>query len=82
MNKLCTNESNGVFVLVKGKRTRFAVHLRDFLGFGAMHRSFIENYRSQKTWEPHWQRIRTELPLIEAAYKSLKTKRFEPIVEY
>lgn len=74
-----TFESNGLFTIVKGNRFSIRFSFRDFLGFAAMHRSFIENYRTQKPWEPGWQRIRTELALIEAAYRSLKTKRFERI---
>ncbi len=74
-----TFESNGLFTLVKGKRFAMKFLFRDFLGFAAMHRSFIENYRTQKPWEPDYMRIRKELALIEAAYTSLKTKRFERI---
>jgi len=44
-----------------------------------MHRSFIDNYRTQQPWEPDYLRIRKELALIEAAYRSLKTHKFEEI---
>ncbi|MEW6525375.1 MAG: Gfo/Idh/MocA family oxidoreductase [Spirochaetota bacterium] len=74
-----TFESNGLFTIVKGNRFAMSISFRDFLGFGAMHRSFIENYRTQKPWEPDYRRIRKELALIEAAYRSLKTNRFEEI---
>lgn len=74
-----TFESNGLFTIVKGKRFSMSFSFKDFLGFGAMHRSFIENYRTQKPWEPDYKRIRTELALIEAAYRSLKTNRFEEL---
>jgi len=74
-----TFESNGLFAIVKGNRFSMSFSFRDFLGFGAMHRSFIENYRTQKPWEPDYNRIRTELALIEAAYRSLKTNKFESI---
>ncbi|MGQ9843660.1 MAG: Gfo/Idh/MocA family protein [Spirochaetota bacterium] len=72
-------ESNGFFTIVKGNRFSIRFSFRDFLGFGAMHRSFIENYRTSTPWEPSFKRIRTELALIEAAYRSLKTNRFEDI---
>ncbi len=74
-----TFESNGLFTVVKGKRFAMNFSFHDFLGFSAMHQSFIENYRTQKEWEPNWKRIRMELSLIEAAYRSLKTNRFERI---
>ncbi len=74
-----TFESNGLFTIVKGNRFSVNFSFKDFLGFGAMHRSFIENYRTQKPWEPNYLRIRKELALIEAAYRSLNTNRFEII---
>jgi len=74
-----TFESNGLFTFVNGNRFALRFSFSDFLGFGAMHRSFIDNYRTQQPWEPDYLRIRKELALIEAAYRSLKTHKFEEI---
>lgn len=75
-----TFESNGLFYSVYGRKKRLAlINPLDFLGFKAMHRAFIEDYLLGKPWEPSLERIKTELKLVEAAYKSLKSRRFEDI---
>ncbi|PKL35078.1 MAG: hypothetical protein CVV44_23415 [Spirochaetae bacterium HGW-Spirochaetae-1] len=75
-----TFESNGLFISVSGKKRRLCVpNPLDFLGFKAMHRSFIQNYMDGKPWEPSLERITMEFGLVEAAYRSLKTKKLESI---
>ncbi len=73
-------ESNGLFISVHGKRRRIVfINPFDFLGFKAMHRSFIENYINGDPWQPSLGRIKEELKLIEGAYKSLKSKKVEKL---
>jgi UDP-N-acetylglucosamine 3-dehydrogenase len=75
-----TFESNGLFFSIHGKKIkiRFMSPL-DLLGFKAMHKSFITDWRKNIPWEPSLDRIKVELKLIESAYKSLKTKKTEKI---
>jgi predicted dehydrogenase len=75
-----TFESNGLFCSVFGKKKRKRlVSPLDFLGFKAMHRAFVEDWSAGRPWEPSLARIRTELSLVHAAYRSLASKRFEPV---
>ncbi|MDY6970013.1 MAG: Gfo/Idh/MocA family oxidoreductase [Spirochaetota bacterium] len=75
-----TFESNGLFVSVYGKKNRISfTNPFDFLGFKAMHRALIEDYISDKEWQPTIERIRIELSLIESAYRSINTRKFENI---
>ncbi len=70
-------ESNGLFYFMSGKKSRIGFRFSDFLGFRAMHRSFIESYINDKPWEPSLDRIKLELKIVEAAYRSLKSKKVE-----
>jgi UDP-N-acetylglucosamine 3-dehydrogenase len=75
-----TFESNGLFFSVHGKKKRIIfINPSDFLGFKAMHKSFIEDYISGTPWQPSLGRIKEELKLIESAYRSLKSKKIEII---
>jgi predicted dehydrogenase len=75
-----TFESNGLFCSVYGrKRKKRLMHPRDFLGFRPMHRSFIQDWVSGKPWRPSLGRIRQDLALVHAAYRSLETRRFEKV---
>jgi len=75
-----TFESNGLYVSARGKKRKFSVtNPLDFLGFNSMHKTLISNYIDNKPWEPSLERITYELDLVEAAYRSLKTKRLEKI---
>lgn len=75
-----TLESNGLFCSVYGKRKKKKViNPREFLGFKAMHRSFIADWVSGRTWEPTLERIREDMKVVWAAYRSLETNRFEKI---
>ncbi len=76
-----TFESNGIYTSLRGKKRRFAfTNFFDFLGFKAMHRAFIEDYINDRPWDPSMERITGELKLIEAAYRSLKSKKLEKII--
>ncbi len=74
-----TFESNGLFLWVAGRKKRISINPVDFLGFKGMHRAFIERYMSGEPWEPSLERIRSELQLIELAYRSFHSKRVERI---
>ena len=56
-----------------------AVNPMDFLGFRAMHRAFIEDYLAEKPWRPDLARIHMEMSVVDAAYRSLKSERFEAV---
>ena len=76
-----TFESNGLFFRLHGKKKKF--HLTnpfDFLGFKAMHKSFINSYILNEPWQPSLERIKSELCLVESAYRSLDTKKFERVL--
>jgi UDP-N-acetylglucosamine 3-dehydrogenase len=75
-----TFESNGLFFSVHGKKKRVVlIKPSDFLGFKAMHKTFIEDYVNGNPWKPALGRIKEELKLIEYAYKSLKSKKIEKL---
>lgn len=75
-----TFESNGLFAAVYGRKKRFSfINPADFLGFRAMHKSFINSYMNDLPWEPSLERIKTEMKVIDSAYRSLKTKKIEKI---
>jgi len=50
-----------------------------FLGFRAMHRAFIEDYVDRRPWRPSLERIRREMMMVDAAYRSLKSGKFEEL---
>ncbi|MCU0822833.1 MAG: Gfo/Idh/MocA family oxidoreductase, partial [Spirochaetes bacterium] len=77
---IITFESNGLYVSLRGKKNKISViNPLDFLGFKAMHKELMESYLHGLEWQPLLSRIEMELKLIEAAYKSLKTNKFEPV---
>jgi len=75
-----TFESNGLFVSAYGKKKKkhFA-DISDFLGYKKMLSSFVDNFIKGRPWEPDMKRIETELKLVEAAYRSFKSKKFEEV---
>ncbi len=78
---IITFESNGLFFALHGKKKRLKFsNPFDFLGFRAMHRSFIENYINDTPWQPSLDRIKKELTIVEMAYKSLKSKKIESLI--
>ncbi len=75
-----TFESNGLYVSLKGKKKkRSFINPADFLGFKAMHKEFIDAYKADKDWQPSLERTKVELNLIETAYRSITSKKFEKI---
>ena len=73
-----TFESNGLYCSVFGRKKKRAFFgPASFLGFRAMHRAFVEDYVAGRPWRPGMDRIRTEMSVIEAAYRSLKSGKFE-----
>jgi predicted dehydrogenase len=75
-----TFESNGLFTSVRGiKNKKYFADFTDFLGYKKMLKSFVEDYSSGKQWNPGLDRIAMELKLVDSAYRSLKSSRFEQI---
>jgi len=78
---IITFESNGLYVSLNGKKKkRSFISPFSFLGFKTMHEELINAYISGKDWEPSMDRIKAELSLVEAAYKSIKTGKLEKIL--
>lgn len=74
-------ESNGLYVSLRGKKNKKSFILSpDFLGFRSMLREFVNSYIDEKEWEPSLERIKREMQLVRAAYKSLDSGRFEKII--
>ncbi|MCX7677923.1 MAG: Gfo/Idh/MocA family oxidoreductase [Spirochaetes bacterium] len=75
-----TFESNGLYASLYGKKKQKKIfNPFRFLGFHYMHRAFIENYIAGQPWRPDLERIKVEMKLIEAAYRSLKSRKFEKL---
>ena len=75
-----TFESNGLFISAYGKKKKkYFADITDFLGYKKMLSSFVDNFVKDKPWEPDMNRIETELKLVDAAYRSLKSNKFEEI---
>jgi predicted dehydrogenase len=74
-------ESNGLFALVVGRRTRLRFPgVRDLMGYRAMLRHFIDCVRERRAPEASLALARRDLAVVLAAYRSLETRRFEPIL--
>jgi UDP-N-acetylglucosamine 3-dehydrogenase len=75
-----TFESNGLFFSVFGrKKKKGLVSPLAFLGFRPMLRAFVEDYGHGRQWEPSLQRIRQDMQMVHAAYRSLASGRAEEI---
>ena len=75
-----TLESNGLFCSVYGKKKKkMVMNPLEFLGFRAMHRAFVADWVNDRPWQPSMDRIRDDLKMVKAAYRSLETNRFEDI---
>jgi len=75
-----TFESNGLFALVTGRRTRLRFPgVRDLMGYRAMLRHFIECVRARRQPEMSLTAARHDLAVVVAAYRSLESRRFEPL---
>ncbi|HEV8265912.1 MAG TPA: Gfo/Idh/MocA family oxidoreductase [Gemmatimonadales bacterium] len=74
-----TFESNGLFALVTGRRTRLRFPgVRDLMGYRAMLRHFVQCVRERVEPEMSLAAARRDLAIVLAAYRSLETRRFEP----
>jgi UDP-N-acetylglucosamine 3-dehydrogenase len=66
-----TFESNGLWVLLHGRRTRLYVPgLRDLAGYRAMFADFVAALRDGRAPELTFARARRDLELVEAAYRT------------
>ncbi|HNX24515.1 MAG TPA: Gfo/Idh/MocA family oxidoreductase [Spirochaetota bacterium] len=75
-----TFESNGLFTSVYGiRKKKYLADFTDFLGYKKMLKSFVDDYCNGKPWEPGLDRISMELKLVESAYRSIKSCKFEQI---
>ena len=64
-------ESNGLGLLVRGPRRGFTVPgVRDFLGYGAMWRDFVDALRARREPAMTLAHARRDLALVERAYES------------
>ena len=75
-----TFESNGLFALATGRRTRLHFPgVRDLMGYRAMLRHFIDCVRERREPEMSLAVARRDLAVVGAAYRSLESRRFEPL---
>ncbi len=73
-----TFESNGLFYSLFGKRKRKGIISPfTFLGFRPMLRAFVDDYAHGRRWEPSLQRVRQDMEMVDAAYRSLVTGKTE-----
>jgi predicted dehydrogenase len=71
-------ESNGIFALVLGRRTRLRIPgLLDIMGYQAMWRHLLDCLRERRESLVSLDVARRDLAVVEAAYRSLETGRFE-----
>jgi predicted dehydrogenase len=75
-----TLESNGLYYSVFGRRKKKRImNPFDFLGFRSMLRTFVRNWTDGTPWEPTLERIGFDMRVVDAAYRSLETNRFEAV---
>lgn len=67
-----TFETNGVFLVVRGRRRRLVGPSADIAGYGAMWRDFIPALRENREPRFGFEAARRDLVLVEAAYGSLR----------
>ncbi len=73
-------ESNGVFAVVLGRRTRFRIPgLSDLMGYKAMWRHLIDRMRNGGDSPIDLSAARQDLAFVEAAYRSLESGKFETL---
>jgi UDP-N-acetylglucosamine 3-dehydrogenase len=64
-------ESNGIFLMVRGRRRRLASTLRDVAGYTGMWRDFVPALAANREPRFDFEKARRDLVLVEAAYRSL-----------
>jgi predicted dehydrogenase len=73
-------ESNGIVALVLGRRTRVRIPgLLDIMGYKGMWRHLLECLRTNRESLVSLDVARRDLSVIDAAYRSLETGRFENV---
>jgi len=73
-------ESNGIFAAVLGKRKRLRFPgFLDIMGYRAMLRHFLDCVREQQQPAMSLAVARRDMEVIDAAYRSLDTSRFESV---
>lgn len=73
-------ESNGLFVLVLGRRKRLRLPgVRDLMGFRGMFAHFVESVRNGTPPAMSLAMARRDLAVVQAAYRSLETGCFERV---
>jgi len=73
-------ESNGLFALVLGRRTRLRIPgLRDLMGYRGMWRHFVEVLDGGQQPLTSFSAIRRDLAVVQAAYRSLESGKVEPV---
>lgn len=73
-------ESNGVFLTVLGRRHRIRIPgLRDLMGYRGMWKHLATCLREGREPEISLDVARRDLAVVEAAYRSLQSARFEPV---
>ncbi|MBF0104204.1 MAG: Gfo/Idh/MocA family oxidoreductase [Deltaproteobacteria bacterium] len=76
-----TFESNGLFLSVYGKKKIKKIFAPfGFTGYRDMLKNFVDDYMSGHDWKPGMDRILMEMQLIDAAYRSMESGRFERLV--
>lgn len=75
-----TFESNGLFALVFGRRTRLLLPgVRDLMGARGTIEHFVDCLRERRAPAMSLAIARRDLALVEAAYRSLSSRRFEAV---
>jgi predicted dehydrogenase len=67
-----TFETNGVFLMVRGRKRRLVGPSADISGYGAMWRDFVPALRENREARFGFEAARRDLVLVEAAYDSLR----------
>ena len=74
-------ESNGLFAVVVGRRHRLRIPgLRDLMGYRAMWEHLVERLRHGGASPISLEAARSDLAFVDAAYRSLESARFEPLL--
>jgi predicted dehydrogenase len=75
-------ESNGLFALVTGRRTRMRFPgVLDIMGFRGMLQHFVDSVRRGTPPSMSLAVARRDLAFVAAAYRSLETGRMEPVAD-
>ena len=71
-------ESNGIFILVRGKKSKlYFPSVTDMLGFKAMHKEIADCFISGKKIISDLNAAKNDIAIVEAAYRSIKNDSVE-----